>query len=90
MLKFFYCFLKKYISKRCFKLLESDTGSMHFTISHHFLDDCVPNHLKKNISEPDFVGCRQKLVHNTKSVTFNKEPLVEFVKTKNVVKSIIK
>ena len=46
MLKFFYCFLKKYIPERCFELLESDTDSMYFAISRHTLDDCVPEHLK--------------------------------------------
>ena len=47
MLKFFYCFLKKYISEHCFELLESDTDSMYFTISHRSLDDCVPEDLKE-------------------------------------------
>ena len=42
MLKFFYCFMKKYISEHCFKLLENDTDSMYFAISHCSLDDSVP------------------------------------------------
>ena len=46
MLKFFYCFLKKYIPERCFELLESDTDSMYFAISRRSVDDCVPEHLK--------------------------------------------
>ena len=47
MLKFFYCFLKKYISEHCFELLENDTDSMHFAISHCSLDDSVPEDLKE-------------------------------------------
>ena len=47
MLKFFYCFLKKYVPKRCFELLESDTDSMYFAISRRSLDDCVPENLKE-------------------------------------------
>ena len=46
MLKFFYCFLKKYIPERGFELLESDIDSMYFAISRRSLDDCVPEHLK--------------------------------------------
>ena len=46
MLKFFYCFLKKYIPERCFELLESDTDSMYFAISRRSVDNCVPEHLK--------------------------------------------
>ena len=45
MLKFFYCFLKKYKPERCFELLESETDSMYFAITRS-LDDCVPEHLK--------------------------------------------
>ena len=47
MLKFFYCFLKKYVPERCFELLESDTDSMYFAISRRSLDDCVPEDVKK-------------------------------------------
>ena len=46
MLKFFYLFLKKYIPYRHFKLLETDTDSIHFSISKENLDDCTPPHLK--------------------------------------------
>ena len=47
MLKFFYCFLKKYVPERCFKLLESDTDSMHFAISRRSLHDCVLEDVKE-------------------------------------------
>ena len=47
MLKFFYCFLKKYVPERCFELLESDTDSMYFAISRRSLDDCVPEDVKE-------------------------------------------
>ena len=46
MLKFFYLFLKKYIPDRHFKLLETDTDSIYFSISKENLDECVPPHLK--------------------------------------------
>ena len=47
MLKFFYCFLKKYVPERCFELLESDTDSMYFAISRRSLDDCVLEDVKE-------------------------------------------
>ena len=47
MLKFFYCFLKKYIPERCFELLESNTDSMYFAISRRSLDNCVPEDVKE-------------------------------------------
>ena len=47
MLKFFYCFLKKYIPEYCFELLESDTDSMYFAISCRSLDDCIPEDVKE-------------------------------------------
>ena len=47
MLKFFYCFLNKYILERCFELLERDTDSMYFAISRRSLDDCVPKDVKE-------------------------------------------
>ena len=50
MLKFFYCFLKKYIPERCFELLKSDTDSMYFAISRRSLDDCVLKDLKEEYS----------------------------------------
>ena len=46
MLKFFYLFLKKYIPDRCFEILESNTDSMYFSLSHKSMDDCVPGELK--------------------------------------------
>ena len=50
MLKFFYCFLKKYLPEHCFNLLESDTDSMYLAISRRSLDDCVPEDVKKEYS----------------------------------------
>ena len=47
MLKFFYCFLKKYIPECCFELLESDTDSMYFAISCCSLDNYVPEDVKE-------------------------------------------
>ena len=47
MLKFFYCFWKKYIPERCFDLLESDTDSMYFAIICRSLDDCVLEDVKE-------------------------------------------
>ena len=46
-LKFFYWFLKKYVSECYFELLESDTDSMYFAINRRSLDDCVPENLKE-------------------------------------------
>ena len=46
-LKFFYHFLDKYIPKKCYSLIESDTDSLYFSISRDSLDDCVPQHLKE-------------------------------------------
>ena len=46
MLKFFYLFLKKCISDRCFEMLESDTDSMYFSLSREIMDDCGPEELK--------------------------------------------
>ena len=46
-LKFFYHFLNKYIPKKCYSLLESDTDFLYFSISRDSLDNCVPQHLKE-------------------------------------------
>ena len=46
-LKFFHHFLDKYILKKCYSLIESDTDSLYFFISRDSLDDCVPQHLKE-------------------------------------------
>ena len=64
MLKFFYLFLKKYISDRHFELLETDTDSIYFSINKENLDDCVPPHLKASyfrdiIKMVDFGGMSQ-------------------------------
>ena len=47
MLKFFYLFLKKFIPKQHFELLESDTDSIYISMSKTKLEDCVPTHLKR-------------------------------------------
>jgi len=47
MLKFFYLFLKKFIPDRKFQLLESETDSLYFAISLLELEDCVPQHLRR-------------------------------------------
>ena len=48
MLKFVHLFLKKYIPKRHFEPLESDTDSLYISISKNNLEDCVPDNLKRN------------------------------------------
>ena len=88
-LKFFYCFLKKYIPERCFELLESDTDSMYFAISRRSLDDCVPEHLKAEYFRARLRWLPAELLQNTLNLRFNKEQLIKFGKRMNAVKNII-
>ena len=88
MLKFFYCFLKKYVPERCFELLESDTDSMYFAISRRSLDDCVPEDVKEKYFRARFLGYLLRRVRNIQNLTLNKEPLVKIGKNRNVVKNI--
>ena len=89
MLKFFYCFFKKYIPEPCFELLESDTDSMYFAISRRSLDDCVPEHLKAEYFRARLRWLPAEACHNTQNLTFNKETLIKFGKRINAVKNTI-
>ena len=47
MLKFVHCFLKKFVPKRYFEVLESDTDSLYAAFAHESLEECVPQNMKR-------------------------------------------
>jgi len=47
LLKFFHLFIRKFLQKRKYCLLESDTDSCYFALSETSLDDCVHPHLRR-------------------------------------------
>ena len=53
--KFFCCFLSKYLLKRHWEFVYSDTNAFFVSISKDNLDDCVPQHLTAQC-------CREKRV----------------------------